>query len=386
MWQVKKDTVIKWYYYDGDEFDTDYLDIDKWIPEYSYSQMNYKFDYLMLPKRLEFQNGICKFTCYKDSGLYTVPAWQLDSNFEKNNFIKLIDKNKVKYHYTAGNVWSKNSYGKGYFEIRFKSTGSYGMWPAFWLYGINMKDEIDFFELKGEREKQIHIDVHCPHGCGSHYKGGSIFPKSFGGWIITTEKLNDGYNVLAGEWQDGYVKWYLNGVGIGYYKGDFGSKEMSLIIGNGPAKNGFGFAPGVNKTSSFPNSLDVDYVRVWHKNLEDNKPVKGKKEKQFSVSNKEEGHAQLKKKIGFMYSKKAFKNDAVTISVLPTAGNKVLISALGKATAFEASFFDESGKELISKKIDTSFSEIELPKLQGKKVRIRIKINGKEINENISFE
>ena len=387
MWQIKVDTVIKWHYYDGDEFDSTSVDLAKWIPAYSYSEFNYKYDYLMTPKRLEFENGICRFMCYRDTGLYTVPGWQLDSNFEKNNLIKLIDKNKVKYLFTAGNVWSKGQYNRGYFEIRFKTNESYGMWPAFWLYAGYKNEEIDFFELKGEINNQIHIDVHCPKHCGRRYTGGSLLPKSFGGWIKASGKLKDDYNVLAGEWQDGYVKWYLNGQGIGYFKGDFVSQKMSLIMGTGPAKKGLPFAPGLNKTSVFPNSLDVDYVRVWYKTPGDKKNIVGKKHTVFSYFKSPPTKTVLKKKVRYMYNKKAFMDDLLTISVLPAAGKKIIITALGKEINYSVSFSEPIGKEILTRVISDSFYEFDFSNLTAQdKIKIKIKTPYTILEETIELQ
>jgi beta-glucanase (GH16 family) len=360
LWQIKKDTVVKWHYFDGDEFDGPVVDSLKWIPAYSWTRLNYDFDYLMTPARLEFEQGICRFMCYRDTGLYTVPGWQLDSAFAKKHRGSLVDGNKFRYLFTAGNVWSRMQYGKGYFEIRFKTTDAYGMWPAFWLYGSN-KDEIDFFELKGERNNQVHIDVHCLKGCEHGYRGGSFLPKAFGGWIKTTKPLAEGYNVLAGEWEDGYVKWYLNGEGIGYYKGEFGSDKMNLIIGTGPAKNGLGFAPGVTGSSAFPNSLDVDYVRVWYKTKASKADIPGKKHRLFTYAKTENpAPAFLKKKIGFMYDKKAFKGDFLTVSLLPSGKNKYILSSQGKTIDYHLSIYDQQGNEIIKKHILSSLYELDL--------------------------
>jgi beta-glucanase (GH16 family) len=364
MWQVKKNTVVKWYYYDGDEFDGNSADLQKWIPAYSWSKVNYRFDYLMTPERLVFDKGVCKFMCYRDTGLYTIPEWQLDSSLKREYESSIVDGNKFRYLFSCGNVWSQQKYEKGYFEIRFKSTDSYGMWPAFWLYGSSENDEIDFFELKGERSTYIHTDVHCPSGCDRGYTAGSLLPKSFGGWIKVSENLHDGFNVLAGEWQDGYVKWYLNGQGICYFKGDFVSNKMSLIIGTGPAKDGYGFAPGLNATSYFPNSLDVDYVRVWYRELTNKPEVLGKRHSTFSYYNSTENKkAGLKRKIRYMYKKKVFADDIQTISVLPSENKKVIITSLGKNQNILASFYEFGGRKVYSQELKEDFSEIDLSKL-----------------------
>lgn len=381
MWQIKKDTVVKWYYYDGDEFNGPTVDEEKWIPAYSWTNLNYDFDYLMKPERIEFSDGIAHFMCYRDSGIYKVPGWQCDSAFKKKYAANLVDRDKFKYFFTAGNVWSRKQYSKGYFEVRFKTTDSYGMWPAFWLYGSN-KDEIDLMELKGEKKDEIHIDTHCLHGCDHGYMGGGIFPRSYGGWIKVSAPLAEGYNILSGEWQDGYVKYYLNGVGIGYFKGEFGSQKMNLIMGTGPAKDGKGFDPGCNETSVFPNSYDIDYTRVWYRAPTSKDGVAGQKHSTFSYAPvPEKTKAFPKKKIGFMYSKKAFKNDDITVSVLPEGNKKMLVTAVGRNINYHITFSDLNGHELYSQDIRSTFAEFDLSGSATEKVRMKIKTPFRSVEE-----
>lgn len=383
MWQFKKDTVIKWYYYDGDEFSQSYPDTIKWYPHYSYADMNYQFGFLMTSKRMVLEDGICKFMAYRDSGLYEVPGWQLPT-FEKDYKMKLTEGKKVKYKYTLGTVWSRTAYGKGYFEIRFKSTPELGMWPGFWMYGQNQKDEIDFFELKGEKKKEVHIDVHCPYGCDDHYKSAGPFKKNFGGWVQTTEDLTSTYNILAGEWQDGYVKWYLNGTGIGYFKGDFASQKMNLIAGIGLAVQGGPFAPGVTNKTVFPNSLDVDYIRVWYKERTSNEEIKGIKHKTFDYYKTAVGKSRLRKKLGNKKIRKEFKNDVLTVSLLPSSQGKFILSATGDKIDYSLTVKSLDGQTIKETNVTEAFFELNLTEAKNKVIVI-IKCGDLAISEQLDL-
>ena len=387
MWQIKKDTVIKWYYYDGDEFNGPTYDAEKWTPAFSWTNLNYDLNTLMTPERMVFDSGLCHFMCYRDTGVHPLPEWILDSSFTKKFREDIVDKNKFKYYYTAGNVWSKGKYSRGYFEIRFKANNEFGMWPTFWLFGDD-KDEIDIFELKGERIKDIHVDMHCLKGCDSGYRGGSFFPRSFGGWVGSTQALNKGYNIISGEWQNGYVKYYLNGQGIAIFNGDIGSEKMSIVIGTTPAKDGSGFSPGVNKSTIFPNSYDVDYVRVWYKDNRSKLEVLGKTHTNFDyVKDEVEKKSFLKKKVNFMYSKKAFKNDLVTISVLPKKNKKLIVTSLGKSVDYHITFYDETGKEILTKNVIEQINEFEFSKLvKGNVIKIKIQGAGKTLEETLKLQ
>lgn len=384
MWQFKKDTVVRWFYYDGDEFNGSSIDKEKWQTSYSWTEVNYSFDFFMNPKRILFENGVCKFTCDRDTGLYAVPEWQLDSAFKKKYKSSLTDQNKFKYYYSSGIVRSRKPYGKGYFELRFKNDDSYGMWPAFWLYGKN-KDEIDFFELKGERNSDVHVDVHCDEGCDHGYKGNNLFPRSFGGWIKTTQNLKKGYNIISGEWQDGYVKWYLNGLGIAYYKGEFNTEKMNLILGTGPAKDGEPFSPGVNKESYFPNSFDVDYVRIWTRKEATKEDVVGQRDTYFDYSQPENlDKSRLKRKIRFMYNKRQLEEDLLTVSIMPSARKKIGITSLGKNINYKIVFYDLRDSELLSINITSEYSEIDFSKITDEStLKIRIEVGAKTIEDQL---
>lgn len=385
MWQFKKDTVIKWYYYDGDEFSGTTYDSEKWIPAFSWTEMNYDMKFRMTPERLVLNDGVCHFMCFRDTGLFNVPNWHLDSAFKKKYGKELVDGNKFPYYYTAGDVWSKGQYERGYFELRFKTTDAYGMYPGFWLFGDN-GDEIDFFELKGERSKEIHVDIHCKGTCDRNYKGSGILPHSFGEWIKVTQPLNTAYNVLACQWDNGFVSWYINGEGIAYYKGTFDSKKMALILGTGIAQDGKPFAPGITQKTPFPNSLDVDYVRIWYNKEGPKNSVVGKKHVDFDYyKNDGAAKAKLKRKIKYLYNKKEFSQNAVTISVLPKKGKNIIVSALGQHPRYQITFSDEFGKIITQKRVSESFTEYNFSNLGINRIKVEISTTGKIVSEQISL-
>jgi len=385
MWQFKKDTVIKWNYFDGDEFNAKSIDKQKWRTSFSWTEMNFDMKYKMTSDRIVLDSGICHFICNRDTGLYEIPGWLLDSTFKKKYGSQILEGNKMQYFFTAGDILSKQKYERGYFELRFKTTGAYGMYPGYWLYGSN-GDEIDFFELKGERSKEIHIDIHCKGNCDKRYKGKGILPHSFGEWIKVTEPLNNGYNVLAGEWGDGYVNWYLNGNGIAFYKGNFGSDKMDIILGTGPAQDGKPFAPGVNERTKFPNSFDVDYIRVWYKANQTITPIKKETKADFDYyKDVNEGNAKIKRKINYLYNKKDFDNDLLTISVLPKRGKKVIVSSLGKEVSYTITFIDDQDKVIRIENVTSKFNEFDFSSLTNEELGVQLKVFDKIVSEKIKL-
>jgi hypothetical protein len=158
-------------------------------------------------------------------------------------------------------IWSKRKYRYGLFELRFKVPEGQGIWPAFWLFGQNNKDEIDFFEMKGEKNNQVHVDIHCPDNCDRYYY--HWYKKvNWGGWVKLNEYLQDGYNTITVIWEKGQINWYINGTPISRFYGEL-QTVMNIILNNSIARDNGPFSPGPNADTKFPADFSVDYVRVY---------------------------------------------------------------------------------------------------------------------------
>ncbi len=262
LWQIYPDTVIKWNYYNGDEFNKKEVDQNKWIRNLPWSRAVLSQDIYYLDSNVAVNNGNVQFYLKQESKLFSLQPWEMDSTFLQKNKAKLIDGDKFPFKYTGGLLWSKQQYKYGYFEIKFKAATGQGIWPAFWLYGGNPNNEIDFMELKGEKEVSVHVDIHCKDGCSNYITGWFGYRKAFGHWVKVKEPLNEGYNIISGEWTPNYIKWFLNGILIAYSKQSI-NISMNLTAGTGIAKNGGAFKPGPNLKTPFPNEFDVDYIRVY---------------------------------------------------------------------------------------------------------------------------
>ncbi|MES2514480.1 MAG: glycoside hydrolase family 16 protein [Bacteroidota bacterium] len=332
MWQVKSNATKKWYLQETDEFNSDGLDTEKWKSGLPWGNYFFVYDLLFKPENVELNNGVISFLGQKPESPQPIVGENLDMEYlkKKNKFPN--EKGEYVYNYSAGCITSLKKYKFGYFEMRFKSNAEKGTWPAFWLYGGNPNEEIDFFEGKGERENQIHIDVHCPKGC-EDYKGGFLnLKKNWGAWIKTTESLADGWNIISGEWQSGYVKFFLNGQPIGYFEGQLKTAQ-NLIINNGVSKDGEPFNPGPDKSTKFPNSLQVDYIRVWSQEDTIYRLQNDYRQFQYTsntIINSDLYQTSSKKNVGFVYNKKELNDEAGCITLLPVFYNKYSLSFTGK--------------------------------------------------------
>ena len=332
-WQIKKDTAIKWYYYDGDEFSTRFLNTDIWkfgMPWGGTRELS--LDLLYKPESIEQTDGHMIITTRLENNRVKLLPYEVDSAYLKRSGKKLIN-GEYDFKYTSGVISTHTRYKYGLFEMRFKNNGQHGMWPAFWVYGGDPNEEIDFFELKGERDNQIHVDVHCPNGC-DNYKGGFLnLKKNWGGWVPTKDNLSQDWNIISAEWQPGYVKWYLNGQPIAYFKGDFKTSQ-NLIINSAVAKDNGAFSPGPDSKTSWPSTFEIDYVRIWSK--EDTVARLPKNDytrfetSTTGLSNNNLYKTELKKKLKFVYNDKELATDEGSITLLPLGISKYSLSMLGK--------------------------------------------------------
>ncbi|MEO8607253.1 MAG: family 16 glycosylhydrolase [Chloroflexota bacterium] len=155
-----------------------------------------------------------------------------------------------KFEFTYGRV-----------EARIKIPFGQGIWPAFWMLGgagWPNSGEIDIMENIGKEPKTIHGTAHGPH-----YAGEGGMGKSYD----IDQKFADDFHVFAVDWDADAIRWYVDGEL--YYKltpDDLGNRKwvfdhnffilLNLAVG--------GQWPGYpDDTSTFPQTMLVDYVRVY---------------------------------------------------------------------------------------------------------------------------
>lgn len=265
LWQFSVDTVVKWYYQGGDEFNGSKINTDQWA-YYLWARslyMNSEQQYYTEGKNHELSNGTLKLKAKREPGFRKTVDYMRDSDslFAGKKFISL---NKVNYNFTSGKLASKEVYNKGYFECRFRIPANAGYWPAFWLHGGDPNEEIDIMESESRRPTQIHVDTHCPNHCDMVWR--NLSHESFGAWIQTKKEFVNEFNVVACEWNDKEVKFYLNGEFIAISNVQFNvPKHLTINLAVPSDKGPFGPGP---MPSDSTGVFEVDYVRVWTKEAE----------------------------------------------------------------------------------------------------------------------
>jgi beta-glucanase (GH16 family) len=166
--------------------------------------------------------------------------------------------------YTSASLTTMNkhnwTYGK--IEARMKLPAGQGMWPAFWMLGQSI-NQVGWPEC-GEIDIMEHINNENIIYGTLHWLNQNHV--SSGGKIQFDPKLYHNYSI---EWDKDYVKWFLDGekyweVPI---KDNINSTEEfhkpQYIILNLAIGGSWPGSPDV--TTLFPDTMYVDYVRVYQK-------------------------------------------------------------------------------------------------------------------------
>lgn len=174
-------------------------------------------------------------------------------------------------HYTSARLLTlgKASWTYGRFEARIKIPRGQGIWPAFWMLGTNIASvhwptcgEIDIMENIGKEPGTVHGTAHGP--------GYSVLGIGNSLTLPTGAAVADDFHVFAVECEPDRITWFLDG-----------RQYFALTPASLPEKTGWVFnqpkflilnlAVGGNwpgdpdATSTFPQRMLVDYVRVYEK-------------------------------------------------------------------------------------------------------------------------
>jgi beta-glucanase (GH16 family) len=190
-----------------------------------------------------------------------------------------------RFQYESGMIRSKMTFKYGYYEARLKMPAGLGVWPAFWLNSdadangkMSWPPEIDILEFvnngKDDRPDMMHM------GAVSRAKKGE--PDVWNRKVLFTDttvrknyyyapfKFPDAFHVYSLLWDtDDTVTWFVDGKKLFTvsYKWVLASGKdapyahvlLNLSIG-GKWAGRYGI-----DDAAFPQSLDVDYVRVYQK-------------------------------------------------------------------------------------------------------------------------
>jgi len=157
-------------------------------------------------------------------------------------------------------------YGK--IEARMKLPAGQGIWPAFWMLGANISDagwpkcgEIDIMENIGREPSLAHGTVHGPG-----YSGGNGIGQSYS--LPDGQQFAGDYHIFAVEWSVNGIQFFVDG-NMYHSVTPASIPQGATWVFNQPfflllnVAVGGSWPGNPDATSSFPQKMLVDYVRVY---------------------------------------------------------------------------------------------------------------------------
>ncbi|PRY00494.1 glycoside hydrolase family 16 protein [Allonocardiopsis opalescens] len=171
--------------------------------------------------------------------------------------------------YTSARLNTSGRFTQAYgrFEARMRLPRGQGIWPAFWMLGDNFgqvgwpaSGELDIMENIGREPSTVHGTLHGPG-----YSGGSGVTGSYtlpGGRVFA-----DGFHTFTVDWTPTSISWYVDGTlfqtrTAADLRGNpwVFDHPFFMILNVAVGGNWPGYPDG---STQFPQSLTVDYVRVY---------------------------------------------------------------------------------------------------------------------------
>lgn len=194
-------------------------------------------------------------------------SWIEDGNL----IIKAQKEDYAGSKYTSARLKTQmlQSFTYGKIEARIKMPSQQGLWPAFWMLGISQTDE--YWPRCGEVDIMEHINKeNVVHGSMHYYVNDR--KTEFNKTLSEKSKNIDitQYHIYSVQWDKEKIKWFVDNEQ--YFEQDISNMDtfhrpfyiiLNLAVG--------GNWPGnPDKSTVFPSSMYVDYVRVYNKKSEKN--------------------------------------------------------------------------------------------------------------------
>jgi len=185
---------------------------------------------------------------------------------------KFAGKDGVSRDYTSARLKTQGKFTQAYgrFEARLKIPRGQGIWPAFWMLGDDIETaqwptcgEIDIMENIGKEPALVHGTIHGPGYSGDKGIGAPYA-------LPNNERFADDFHVYAVEWEPKALRFYVDGhlyetrTPDDLPKGAKWVYDHPFFILLNVAVGG-GWPGNPDASSSFPQEMLVDYVRVYQR-------------------------------------------------------------------------------------------------------------------------
>ena len=224
-----------------------------------------EFNYSGLPDNTKWGNEV---GFIRNNELQSYTNRRIENSVVKDGNLMIIGRkeslNGANYSSASINTLGKYSLKYGKVEARIKLPAGQGMWPAFWMMGEDRPSagwpkcgEIDIMEHINN-ELKAYGTAHWDNS-GHVQSGGSTYAD------VTK------WHVYAVEWNQDSIRWLLDGKrywGVSIKNGENDTQEfhepfyllLNLAIGGNWPKN-------PDATTVFPDTMFVDYVRVYSETI-----------------------------------------------------------------------------------------------------------------------
>jgi beta-glucanase (GH16 family) len=171
--------------------------------------------------------------------------------------------------YTSARIKTKGLFAQTYgrFEARIRIPRGQGLWPAFWMLGDNIdavgwpkSGEIDIMENIGREPNIVHGTMHGPGYSGAAGIGGPS--------TLATGAFADDFHTYAVEWMPGLITWYVDDTKY-FQVTPTSIPSTATWVFDHPfflllnVAVGGGWPNDPDATTTFPQQMVVDYVRVY---------------------------------------------------------------------------------------------------------------------------
>jgi beta-glucanase (GH16 family) len=171
--------------------------------------------------------------------------------------------------YTSGRIKTQDLFERRYgrIEARIKVPVGQGIWPAFWMLGNDIDQiswpncgEIDIMEYRGHEPRVLHGTIHGPGHAGDNSVG-QRHELAQGGFHL-------GFHVFAVDWSADSIVWTVDDFAHHSVTpsdlpagADWVYRHPFFILLNVAVGGRWPGSP--NETTSFPQTMLVDWVRVY---------------------------------------------------------------------------------------------------------------------------
>ena len=214
--------------------------------------------------------GICGW------GNNELQSYQAENAEVSGGTLKIIAKRERirNKQFTSARIRSlgKRDFFFGRFEARIKVPTGQGMWPAFWMLptdevfgGWPQSGEIDIMENIGSAPSTVFGTIHYGDPFPNNQSQGATY-------TFDNAALADDFHVFAVEKEAGEIRWFVDDIlysvktpsDIAPFSWPFDERFhflLNLAVGGN-------FPGDPDGTTVFPQTYEIDYVRVWDGNFQ----------------------------------------------------------------------------------------------------------------------